>query len=395
MHEYPAKPEDQVTLANWRTAPHNTWAFQHVREIIPTADIANDPANVWQLERADVDFSNLKIPAGDGGDIGLDDFLPRTSGDGLVVMHQGRIVAERYANGCSGATPHILMSVSKSLLGLLAGILIDQGVLDEAALVTDILPELGDTGYAGATLRHLLDMRTGIDFDEDYLATSGAIVDYRKATNWNPLDVGEQPADLRSFYQVLTESEGPHGGRTRYVSPNTDLMAWVIERAAGKPYAELLSELIWRPMGAERSAYITVDRLGAPRAAGGVCLALRDLARVGQLMVQDGRRDGLEIIPAAWIDDIAENGDAAAWADGDMAEYLEGFPLSYRSKWYILEEAAPILFGIGIHGQNIYVDRAAEVVVAKVSSRASPLHQADEALGLNAARAIRDFLSGA
>jgi hypothetical protein len=153
---------------------------------------------------------------------------------------------------------------------------------------TDVIPEVAGTAYQGATIRHLLDMRAGVAFDEDYLATSGPIVAYRKAANWNPLEPDDTPSDLRSFYREMTKSAGPHGGPFNYVSPNTDLLGWVIERATGERYADLMAELLWKPMGAARSAYITVDRLGAPRCAGGVCTTVRDLARVGQLMVDAG-----------------------------------------------------------------------------------------------------------
>ena len=200
MLEFPPKPEHQVTLANWRTAPLNHWAFQHVREIVPSADIPNDPRNVWELAEKPVDLSGLQLESADGGPIGFSRFLERTGTDGFVVVHGGRIVAESYGNGMTAETPHILLSVSKSLLGLLAGILAERGELDVEAVVTDYIPEIAKTAYAGATVRHLLDMRAGIQFDEDYLATSGPIIEYRKATNWNPLEQGETPSDLRGFF---------------------------------------------------------------------------------------------------------------------------------------------------------------------------------------------------
>ena len=392
MLEFPPKPEHQVTLANWRTAPLNHLAFQHVREIVPSADIPNDPRNVWELAEKPVDLSGLQLESADGGPIGFSRFLERTGTDGFVVVHGGRIVAESYGNGMTAETPHILMSVSKSLLGLLAGILAERGELDVEAVVTDYIPEIAKTAYAGATVRHLLDMRAGIQFDEDYLATSGPIIEYRKATNWNPLEQGETPSDLRGFFSTLTDMDGWHGGRFHYVSPNTDLMAWVIERAAGRRFADLMSELLWSPMGAERSGYITVDRLGAPRAAGGICVTVRDLARIGQLLVQNGRRGDAQIIPRAWIDDFVSNGDAEAWASGDFVDYFSGLPIRYRSKWYFLDGDSPILFGFGIHGQYLFVDHANEIVIAKLSSRAMPLDKNDDSLTIQAVTAIQKFL---
>src|SRR2546422_1166726 len=385
MNGFPPTPDAEVTLANWRRSPFNRWAFHHVREVVPSADLPNDPANTLELPSAPVDM----------GKLGIDQFFDETNTDGLVILHRGRIVFERYANGMTTESPHILMSVSKSLLGLLAGVLADRGALEPDRAVTDVIPEVGGTAYKGATIRQLLDMRAGIAFDEDYLATSGPIIAYRKAVNWNPLEPGDTPADLRSFYQEMTKSAGPHGGPFNYVSPNTDLLGWAIERATGQRYADLMNELIWKPMGAARSAYITVDRLGAPRCAGGVCVTVRDLARVGQLIVQGGSRGGTQILPESWIDDIARNGDPDAWAAGSFVSYFGGLPIRYRSKWYVQDGEAPLLFGLGIHGQNLFVDRKHGIVIAKVSSQALPLDIGRIALTMRAVSQIREFLTRA
>ena len=385
MHGFPPARDGQVTLANWRTSPFNRWAFHHVREVVPSADIPNDPAKTWELPSAPIDLSALRI----------DQFFDETDTDGLVIAHRGRIVYERYANGMRADSPHILMSVSKSLLGLLAGVLTARGDLEPERRVTDVIPEVAGMAYKGATIRDLLDMRAAIAFDEDYLATSGAIIAYRKAVNWNPLQPSDAPSDLRSFYRELVESSGPHGGPFHYVSPNTDLLGWVIERATGQRYADLMSELLWKPMGAARSAYITVDRLGAPRCAGGVCTTVRDLARGGQLMVQAGARGGTQIVPEGWIDDITRNGDPDAWASGSLTSYYPGLPIRYRSKWYVLDGKAPLLFGLGIHGQNLFIDRTREIVIAKVSSQALPLDAGRIALTMRGVSRITEFLAHA
>ncbi len=211
MQGFPPAAGSQVTLANWRTPPFSRWAFQHVREIVPSADIANDPANVLPLPCAPVALE-------------VDEAFAATDTDALVVLHRGKLVYERYANGMGAHTPHILMSVSKSMLGLLAGVLAEQGVLDLEREVTHILPELERTAYRGASVRQLLDMRAGILWDEDYHAVSGPIIEYRKSTSWNPLGPGEAPSDLRSFFGKLEKNDGAHGGRFHYVSPNTDLL---------------------------------------------------------------------------------------------------------------------------------------------------------------------------
>src|SRR5919106_4460167 len=148
----------QVTLANWRTAPFSRWAFHHVRELVPSADIPNDPAKVRALPAAPADLSAFDMEA----------FLRETDTDAMAIAHRGRLIFDRYANGMTQDTPHILMSVSKSMLGLL----FEELQLDAERKVEHFISEMGDTAYSGAMLRHLLDMRTGIAWDEDYLATA-------------------------------------------------------------------------------------------------------------------------------------------------------------------------------------------------------------------------------
>ncbi len=393
MMTFPAGSDAQVTLANWRTGPFNKWAFHHVREIVPSADIPNDPDNVWVLRESLLDLEGLPVRLDDSETVNLPAVLEETETDAFVVLQGGAVVFERYANGMTRHTPHILMSVSKSMLGLLAGILADQGTLEIDRLATDYVPELVGTAYEGATVRHLLDMRVGVAFDEDYETTSGPIIEYRKSTNWNPLAPGEEATDLRSFLQTLSARDGEHEGRFHYVSPNTDLLGWIIERASGQPYAHLMSTLLWQPMGAERSGYITVDRLGAPRAAGGMCITARDLARVGQLMVQSGQRGAQQVVPAGWINDIATQGSREAWDRGAFAKDFPGYPISYRSKWYILEGEAPVIFAIGIHGQHLFVDQKNAIVIAKMSSNPTPLAPERKMLLMKTVKAIQTHLT--
>ncbi|MEO1719230.1 MAG: serine hydrolase, partial [Pseudomonadota bacterium] len=211
MQGFPPSSRDQVSLANWRTPPFCHWAFHHVREVIPTAAIPTDRSRQGTYEDAQADLSAFSVPGLDGEPLDLAGFLADTTTDGLVVLKDGRRVFTHYAQGLTQHQPHILMSVSKSLLGLVAGILADDGSLDLDADVLTYLPEVKATAFAGARIRDLLDMRAGISFSEDYLATGGAIIAYRKATNWNPLEPGESASDLRSFFGMLTERDGDHG----------------------------------------------------------------------------------------------------------------------------------------------------------------------------------------
>ena len=321
MKGFPPKEPNQATLDNWRKAPYCHWAFHHVRELVPSAEIQNNPMNVWELESGTFDTSK----------IGLDEALIQTDTDALVVIHDNKLVFETYRNGMTSRDPHILMSVSKSMLGLIAGTLVERNELSEEDLITKYIPELADSAYAEATVRNLLDMRVGVFFNEDYLATEGPIIDYRYAANWNPVPKDREAGDLRSFMSSLTEADGSHGGRFHYVSPNTDLLAWVFERATGTRYADLVSDRLWKPLGAEASGYITVDRIGGARAAGGKCFLARDLARVGMMVSNDGQREAIQVIPKKWINDIIYNGDPQAWIDGDFYDDMGKREMHYRS----------------------------------------------------------------
>jgi CubicO group peptidase (beta-lactamase class C family) len=166
---------------------------------------------------------------------------------------------EWYGSGMSATIPHIVFSVSKSICGALGGILADRGLLDPDDRLVDYIPELESSVYAGCTIRHLLDMAVGIAFNEDYEDPKGDVVRYRHAAGWDPLPAGEAPIDLRSFLALQKPDGQKHGEVFHYVSTNTDVLGWVYERACDQAYADIVSEYLWAPLGAERDAYITVD----------------------------------------------------------------------------------------------------------------------------------------
>ncbi len=390
MDAFPAAPERQVHLGNWRQPPFNRWAFQHVREIVPTAEVAEDPGRVWELPRAQLDLNDVTFTA-NGRQHKLSSWLAESQCDGFIVLQQGAIVAERYDNRMTRYQPHIIFSVTKSVTALLCGILAGQGLLDPDRPVTHYIPEVAKSGYGDATVRHVLDMQVSLDFDEVYLATEGAFIRYRESTGWNPVTDPAKAPDLRSFLASLGRREGPHGKRFRYLSPNSDLLGWLCERAGGRPYAELLSGLLWQPMGAERPANLTVDRLGAPRAAGGLCVTLRDLARVAEMVRCRGLADGRQVVPGWWIDDIMTAGDPAAW-DGSEFEAMLPPDGRYRSQWYVADGRGSQCMGAGIHGQWFWFDRDSGVTIAKMSSQPLPSTEGHDAVEMACFAAIAEAL---
>ena len=198
-----------------------------------------------------------------------------------------------------------------------------------AAPVTSVVPELAGTSFDGATVQQLLDMRTGTRFDETYEDPKADVRLYEQVYLWRPRDGRKLPADAIAYFKTL-RNDGTHGGPFRYRSILTDVLGWVVERAAGARLADLISRELWQPMGAEFDAEVTVDGHGNAMADGGICATLRDLARFGQLFLQWGRRGRQQVVPRAWIEDTirgAPDG-AKAFADGDPEGwYPEEHPL--------------------------------------------------------------------
>ncbi len=354
-----------ATLANWRTAPYCQWSFENVGEIVPSQVIT---ATVGDADHDIVPIgalADLDVQGTDGTMQSPRTFLEASETDELVVMRNGRIVAEWHAAHRNPARPHIVFSMSKSLTGLLAGVLSGKGLLSFSKAIMDYVPEVQGSAYADATVQQLFDMEISVDFVEDYLDTSGGFDRYRRATGWNP-DRPDDPApDLRSFVCSISKGAWQHGERHAYRSPNTDLAGIVLERAAGDRFATLMSEHLWAPSGARSDAMVTVDRLGTARAAGGVSATARDLARAGELV----RIGGGSIIPKSFIADLWTGGSREAWRNGDQAAL---FPQgSYRNYWYETGEGE--LAAIGIHGQWIWVDPANATVIVKLSSQSLPV----------------------
>ena len=363
----PFSPGGLVTLDNWQDPPFNRWGFQHVRDLIPTAKISRGLGRPWTLPRAERDIDALKLQIGRRR-IALQRFLDETFTDGLLMLHRGKVVTERYLNGMRPDTTHLLMSVSKSVTSATCGVLVERGVLAPADLVTRHIPELAGTSWDGCTVRHLLDMRAGTRFNEDYDDLAADVRIYEQIYLWRPPTRRRLPADITAYFPTL-RNQGPHGGPFDYRSILTDMLGWVMERASGVRLPELIARELWEPMGAEFDADITVDGHGNAMADGGICATLRDLARFGQVLANGGRRGRHQVVPRAWIRDILTPADDTVAAFADVAKTRE-FPSTayYRNKFWVVDPAAPIFMGSGINGQTVFVHGPAKVVIAKLST---------------------------
>ncbi len=364
MSGFPPSPPQQVTLSNWQQPDSLRWSFRHMREIIPTHPIAGGGV-ARPLTVHEQDLGEIPVPLADTQST-VSQILDSTFTDGLLVLHEGAVVTERYFEGMTASTRHLVMSVSKSIVGCVAGVLVERGQLDPRAAVTAYVPEVAGSGYDGASVRDVLDMRTGVAFSEAYTSDDSEVRVMERSMGWAP----RRPDDPNGAYDYLTTlgTAGPHGAGFVYRSCDTDMLGWMCERAAGRRMADLISTLIWQPMGAEFDADITCDSVGTAVHDGGISATLRDLARFGQLLLDDGRAGDRQVVPTAWLTDAyTPTPDVReAFAHTDNEPMLPGG--WYRDQfWFFHPESGPVLLCLGIHGQLVFVDRATRTVVVKQS----------------------------
>lgn len=386
MQGLPPAPEKYPSHENWDLAPFNRWSFQNVRAMVPTVEVRADPARLHALHDTAGDFGGLAFTAFDGSRKTVAAMLDETYTDGFIALSQGRIIYERYMNDMQPWTLHLSQSVAKSIIGTLAGVLWGEGLLDPAAPAEDYVPELAACGYAGVTVDQLLDMQSGVGFNEDYADTASDMANLDVAAGWKPAPPQYAgPATVRDVILGLTAVR-PHGTVFEYRSIETDVLAWVMERAAGQRLADLLSDRIWTRIGAERDASFTVDRAGTALADGGFNATLRDYARFGLMVANGGRAGRVQIVPEAWI---------ASFRAGENAKFLGDYRThaprgAYRRQWWLMDPDRGDLTARGIFGQMIYVDAAADFVAVKLSSWPDALIAAYTGDALAAMRAIRD-----
>ena len=361
--------DTQPTLANWRLPPFNREAFSKVREIIPTASINRIKGTA--VENNESVNKKLTVKIRENEETVLDEFLRKTTADAFHISHKGKTIYTWHSDYCSSTTPHIIFSVSKSLTALLIGCVIDEGLLSEETLVSQIIPEAKGSAFEEASVRNLLDMSVSSNFIEDYEATSGIFLDYRQSTGWNPQDI-DDTSHLKSFLLSLKKNTHKHGEKFEYHSTNTDMLGIIIEKCAGKKYAQYFFEKLMKPLGARDEAYVTLDRMGTSRAAGGICISANDIMTICEMVRCYGKNSqGEQVFPENWIKDILNSdSDKKFSLDGHYDIFPEGL---YRSKWYRPYTSRNVLFGLGIHGQWIWIDFEKELSIVGLSSEPKPI----------------------
>jgi CubicO group peptidase (beta-lactamase class C family) len=389
----PPPPDKVIRFADgsWFRFPQTRWSFSNIRQLVPNRVVGRGDGPVSALPRAernDVDQVTFQ-PLGRTGLMTWAQSLAANYTDGILILHRGHIVFERYFGALAADRPHIAFSVTKSFVATVAAALIVEGVLDESATLASYVPELRDAGLGDATVRQLLDMTTAPAYTEDYTDPTSAVWDMSRAGGFLA-----RPPDYtgpESFFDYIktVKKAGPHGGAFVYKTVNTDALGAILRRVTGKPLSQLVSERIFSLLGAEHDAFFTVDETGAEWAGAGLNLTLRDLARFGEAMRLDGRFNDRRIVPKAVVDDIRRGGDRAVFAKAGY-ELLPGW--SYRNMWWVSHNAHGAFTARGIHGQGIYIDPVAEMVIVRFASHPLAANSNYDSTSLPAYEAIARHL---
>lgn len=373
---------EHIDLDSWKWPEYFAFALTRMEEIFPIGGIPRGIGSVREFITEENDFRPLPIDrekwaGADESWSTVGDVLADTFTDAWLVTRNGVALAEEYAWPMKPARQHLLFSVSKSIVSTVIGALADAGRLSPEDLVTTHVPALAESGYAGASIRDLLDMRSGIKFSEEYLEKGSEVRALFEAVDFAP----RTPASANGIKSFLTslKNHRKHGSAFVYRSCETDVLAWIAEAVTGQPFSVVTSEFVWSKIGAAHAAQVCQDRWGGSIADGAISTTLRDLARFGEMIARGGTTsDGERVLSAAWIDDIFTGAADSAQVFADSASgrsYPGGL---YRSQFWLPSASRDVAIGIGIHGQMLYIDRATQTVGVKLSSDPEPVSLAQQ-----------------
>jgi CubicO group peptidase (beta-lactamase class C family) len=363
-----------VTTASWGVPPHNRWSFQHVQELFPTCRLARDPSAALVLPTAAKDVMQLGFKATEGQRTSVGEFLGEACCDAFLVLHRGRVIAEHYFNGMSASSHHLLNSVTKSFVGMLAGIAVERGQLEPSSPLTRYLPELNSAAWHGTTVRHLLDMTAAVKYAEDYADPETDFWNESAVVGWRPaLKNSKTPRTLFDYARSLDSQDMENGSSFQYRTVCTNVIGMVLERAMGAQLAKLLETEIWSKLCAQHDASIVVDPSGFPYVGAGMNACARDLAHFGLMMINDGMFNGQQVVPPTWIADTVK-GDSSSkecFAKGAYGDDAPGW--HFRNQVWVASSDPALMLTIGIHGQYVYMDRGRDLVIVMLSSQPQPI----------------------
>ena len=363
------------TTENWSYPPYNKESFQHVRTLFSTVKLTSEKENSNAFDFKEKEIANLryqiKYPGFDSEPT-VQDMLDKTHTDAFLVMKDGLILYEKYSNGMNQESIHLMNSVSKSFLGILIGVLIDEGLIDTQKLITEYLPDFEDTGFSGTTVQQALNMTGSVKYKEDYLEKETDFWKESSVVGWRPALVNETtPKTLYEYAKTLKETEQVNGSSFHYRTVYTNILGMVAEKAANKNLTVLLQEKLWQKIRPEQNAYIVCDQDNFPYMGAGMSASARDLARFGEMIVNKGMYKNERVVSEDWIMKTLA-GSCESRKHFEVTEYVHMIPKGHYMNQFWASSDSKILVCLGIHGQGIYMNMSNKTVAVKFSSQPYP-----------------------
>jgi CubicO group peptidase (beta-lactamase class C family) len=393
MQGFPPPPDKRITNQNFMQAPQSRWSLQNIRELQPTREVYRGTGPASRLESKAIDLDALEIKTSDSRRITFARWQQESYTDAIVVLHRGKIVYEKYSNGMAPHTQHQMFSVTKSFVGTMVLVLAEQGRIDLKRNVGHYLPELEKSAFGDATVQQVLDMTTAVKYSEDYLDRDSNIARYGYVFSvWDGAPDGYTgPTSVYGYLPTLRK-QGEHGHAFHYVTPNADVLGWIVSRTTNQSVSAALESTFFQRLGPERDAYIWLDGSATEMAGGGLNITARDSARFGQMILNHGLFNGHQIIPASVAKRILSPGDPAPFNRFYQDPWYRQVGFAYHDQWWTFNNAHKGVSALGIHGQQIYLDSTAQMVVVKQSSDPEPESDINETDGPLVYQALAEFL---
>lgn len=392
-----------VVRDNWIAPPFNRIAFRNIAVIhnlekIPRGNEAVRPLLSSETRPLPEQLEKVPYLSHDKIARTFEEMLIKTHTDGILILREGQTVYEKYFNGQASDVPHIQFSVTKSLIGIIVAELIQEGIINPEKCIGEYIPELINSGFGDARVIEVLDMTTELKYLEEYTNPDAEVVRHMVAATYlNPPTGYKQEETLRQFLPSIKKG-GKHDQAFHYVSANTEVLSWLVENAtqlAGnkKTVKELFAELIWTKLGAEQDAFIIKDKVGDTTWAGGFTATTRDMARIGQMILNKGKVGDKQLISPKTFEFICARDRRPHFAASGLEKTdpaKKGW--SYINQFWWTHNKNGAFSAQGIHGQNIYIDPEAKIIIAKNSSHTEAEGEWLEYDFFVAAEAITDYL---
>ena len=361
-----ARPKG-TTKTNWLRPPYKYWAIKNVDKLFPVSIIAKG-TTTDQLEQGSFDLTDLKIEQFDGKIYGFEEHLDSNRTDGFLVLNKGKIIYERYFGNMRESSTHNWFSVSKSLTGLTTAILAAEGKIDLQKPVTHYLPTLKGSAWDGPTIQQVMNMEVNLQYNEAYNDPKSDAYKFAKVAHF--VEVPGPPSEFKNMLEYFKSVKKGENFEElfHYVSLNTELLGMLINKVTGKKPSEVMSEKVWSKMGAEQDGFVVQNPDGFELVSAAINSNVRDAGRLGLLMLNDGKVNGEQVIPASVVKTIKKGGSIEKFAQSKRGKVFKNF--HYTNQWWHTDKAA--FFAKGLFGQWIYVDPTTETVIVKFTTSDIP-----------------------